>query len=150
MSKLLVYAALLVLIAAQAAVAPAVGWGGSTVREFSAEAAESDTPLVLAQARRGGGANINRANVNRANVNRTNINRTNVNRNFNSANFQRNVTVNRNVNVSGGNYGPNWGGVAAGVAVGAGVTAAASAAARSASYPPPPPYSYDPYYQYGY
>jgi hypothetical protein len=150
MNKLLIYAVPLALIAAQAAAAPPVGWGRSMVRELGA-AVEGVSPLVLVQYRRGGGgAHVNRANVNRANVNRANINRTNVSRNFNSNNFQRNVTVNRNVSVSGGNYGPNWGGVAAGVAVGAGVTAVASAAARSASYPPPPPYTYDPYYQYGY
>ena len=141
MNKLLICAVSLALMGVQAAAAPLTGWGGRTVGHLGDTAtAESRTPIVLAQYRRGGGANVNRAN----------INRTNVNRNFNSANFQRNVTVNRNVNVSGGNYGPNWGGVAAGVAVGAGVTAVASAAARSASYPPPPPYSYDPYYQYGY
>jgi len=151
MNKLLIYAVPLALIAAQATAAPPAGWGASMVREFGPVTDQNAGLSLLVQYRRGGGgANINRANVNRTNVNRANINRTNVNRNFNSANFQRNVTVNRNVNVSGGNYGPNWGGVAAGVAVGAGVTAVASAAARSASYPPPPPYSYDPYYQYGY
>jgi hypothetical protein len=140
MNKFLVRAAPLALIAAHAAAAPPAGWGRSMVREFGVAIEQGGASLVLAQARRGGGAQVNRPNVNRANVNRTNVNR-----NFNSANFQRNVTVNRNVSVSG-NYGPNRGGVAAG----AGVTAVASAAARSASYPPPPPYSYDPYYQYGY
>jgi hypothetical protein len=151
MNRLLICAVPLALMTVQAAAAPAAGWGKSMIPRFNAATAEGGAPLALVQYRRGGGANINRANVNRANVNRTNINRTNVNRtNFNSANFQRNVTVNRNVSVSGGNYGPNWGGVAAGVAVGAGVTAVAGAAARSAAYPPPPPYSYDPYYQYGY
>jgi len=142
MNKLLICAVSLALMGAQAAAAPPTGWGGRTVGHLGDTAtAESRTPIVLAQYRRGGGANVNRANINRTNVNRTNVNRTN----FNSANFQRNVTVNRNVSVSGGSYGPNWGGVAAGVAVGAGVTAAATAAARSAAYPPPPPYQYYPY-----
>jgi hypothetical protein len=151
MDKLLICAVSLALMAGQAAAAPAGVWGRSMVPGFNAATAEGGAPLVFVQYRRGGGgANINRTNLNRANVNRANINRTNVNRtNFNSTNFQRNVTVNRNVSVSGGNYGPNWGGVAAGVAVGAGVTAVAGAAARSAAYPPPP-YTYDPYYQYGY
>jgi hypothetical protein len=146
-NKLLICSVSLALTAAQATAAPPTGWGGRTVGHLGDTAtAEGRTPIVLVQYRRGGGANINRANVNRANVNRANINRTNVNRtNFNSANFQRNVTVNRNVSVSGGSYGPNWGGVAAGIAVGAGVTAAATAAARSAAYPPPPPYQYNPY-----
>jgi hypothetical protein len=134
--KLLIYAVPLALIAAQAAAAPA-GWGGRIIDELGVAPVERGAPLVLVQYRRGGGgAHVNRANVNRAKVNRANINRTNVNRNFNSNNFQRNVSANRNVSVSGGNYGPNWGGVAAGVAVGSGVTAVASAAARSASYPP--------------
>ncbi len=160
MNKFLIWAAPLVFMAAHVAAAPPSGWG-RLLTEYNgiATAETADTPLVLVQRRGGGGggghvqrggggANVNRANVNRANVNRANVNRTN----FNANNFQRNVTVNRNVAVSGGNYnsGPNWGGVAAGVAVGAGVTAVASAAANSASYPPPPPYPYDPYNQYGY
>ena len=158
MDKLLLCAVALVLMAADAAAAPPSGWGRLVTEDIGIATAETaDAPLVLVQHRGGGGGHVQRggggANVNRANVNRANVNRANVNRNnFNANNFQQNVTVNRNVAVSGGNYnsGPNWGGVAAGVAVGAGVTAMATAAANSASAPPPPPYPYDPYRPYGY
>jgi hypothetical protein len=160
MDKLLLCAVALVLMAVHAAAASPSGRGRLLTEDIGIATAETaDAPLVLVQRRGGGGgggqvqrggggANVNRANANRANVNRTNANRTN----FNANNFQQNVTVNRNVAVSGGNYnsGPNWGGVAAGVAVGAGVTAMATAAANSASAPPPPPYPYDPYRPYGY
>jgi len=84
-------------------------------------------------------ANINRGNVNSANINRTDINRNN----FNSANVNRNVTnvnrnvdVDRNVDVHGGSWNGGywddhdwgWGSFAAGAAVGA-TTAAVGAAA---------------------
>ncbi|HKM72540.1 MAG TPA: hypothetical protein VJX94_21190 [Stellaceae bacterium] len=142
MKKLLIYALPVALMATQAAGAPPSGWGGMVTRDLGAATAGTDAaPLVLVQHR--GGGHVNRANVNRTNVNRTNVNRTS----FNSNNFHRDVSVNRNVVVSGGHYGPNWGGIAAGAAVGASVTAAASAAAYSNSYPPPPPY---PYYPDGY
>lgn len=137
MKKLLIYALPVALMAAQAAGAAPYGWGGMVTPDLGpAIAGPDDAPLVLVQHR--GGGHVNRANVNRTNVNRTN---------FNSNNFHRDVSVNRNVVVSGGHYGPNWGGVAAGAAVGATVTAAATAAAYSNSYPPPPPY---PYYPPGY
>jgi hypothetical protein len=137
MKKLLIYALPLALVAAQTAVAAPLGWGATATRDLTAATgATDDAPLVLIQHRRGGGASVSRTNVNRTTVNRTN---------FNSNNFHRDVSVNRNVVVTGGNSGPNWGGVAAGVAVGVGVTAAATAAANSASYPPPPPYPYTPY-----
>jgi len=147
MKKLLIYALPVVaLMTAQAAGAAPSVWGGMMTPDLGAATAATDgAPLVLAQYRRGGGgAHVNRANVSRANVSRTNVNRTN----FNSNSFHRDVSVNRNVVVAGGHYGPNWGGgVAAGAAVGASVTAAATAAAYSNSYPPPPPY---PYYPPGY
>jgi len=144
MNKLLIYALPVALMAAQAAGAPPSGWGGMVTRDLgAATSGADDAPLVLVQHRGGGGG----AHVNRANVNRTNVNRTN----FNSNSFHRDVSVNRNVVVAGGHYGPNWGGVAAGAAVGASVTAAATAAAYSNSYPPPPPYPYYPQgYGYGY
>ena len=86
--------------------------------------------------------NFNSANINRGNIGSSNIDRTNINRNnFNSANVNRNVTnVNRNVNVdrdvdvhggwNGGYWddrGWGWGSFAAGAAVGA-TTAAVGAA----------------------
>ena len=150
MKKLLMYLVPVALMAAHASAAPPSGWAGIVAGDLGAATEASDAHLVLAQYRRGGGGG---AHYNRANVNRSS---------FNSANFQRDVSVNRNVNVNrnvtvnrgyygGGSYGPNWGGVAAGVAVGAGVTAMATsaAAASSAYYPPPPPYPYYPN-SYGY
>ncbi len=82
---------------------------------------------------------------------RDGVRNNNVNRqNFQSNNFRKDVTVNRNVNVSGNNVdvnrGPSWGGAAAGVAVGVAVGAAAASAAKAPAYPPPPPYPYYPYY----
>ena len=145
MKKLLIYALPVVaLMTAQAAGAAPSVWGGIVTPHLGAATAATDgAPLLLAQYRRGGGG----SHVNRANVSRTNVNRTNFNRNS----FHRDVSVNRNVVVAGGHYGPNWGGVAAGAAVGASVTAAATAAAYSNSYPPPPPYPYYPQgYGYGY
>jgi Family of unknown function (DUF6515) len=87
--------------------------------------------------------NFNSANVNRGSISSSNLDRTNINRNnINSANVNRNVTnVNRNVNVdrdvdvhggwNGGYWddrGWGWGSFAAGAAVGA-TTAAVGAAA---------------------
>jgi hypothetical protein len=71
-------------------------------------------------------ANISRANINTANINRANINR-------NVANVNRNVNVNRDIDVHGwhGGYwddpGWGWGSFATGAAVGA-TTAAVGAA----------------------
>jgi hypothetical protein len=141
MRKLLIFVAPLALMAAHAAAAP-TGWGGNTAPDTSAAMAMGKGgPLILVQRRGGGGRAFAGGNVNRGNFS---------NRTFNSNNFQRNVVVNRNVNVVGGagNYccRPNWGSAAAGFAVGASVAAVATSAANSTYYPPPPPYPY--YYPY--
>jgi hypothetical protein len=137
MKELLIYTLPLALIAAQAAVPrPWVGEGQHRATSPTRRRRGNDTLLMLVQHRRGGGG----ANVNQSSVNRTSVNRTN----FNGSSFHRDVSVNRNVVVTGGNYEPNLGGVAAGVAVSVGVTAAATAAANSVSYPPLP-YPYTPY-----
>jgi hypothetical protein len=79
-------------------------------------------------------ANINRGNISSSNVDRTNINSANVNRNV--TNVNRNVNVDRDVDVHGGYWhggysddpGWGWGSFAAGAAAGA-TTAAVGAAA---------------------
>ncbi len=142
MSRLWVFAVPLALAAGPAFGASSFGWGHMQ---------SGVTGLMLIQHR----GTVYRGNVNRggARFNSTNFQRdVSTNRNYTAnrnvnVNRNANVNVNRNVNVHGGYYGPNWGGVAAGVAVGAGVAAMATSAAVASStyYPPPPPY---PYYYY--
>src|SRR5262249_44928328 len=92
-------------------------------------------------------ANINRGNISSSNVDRTNINSANVNRNV--TNVNRNVNVDRDVDVHGGSWhgsywddpGWGWGSFAAGAAAGATTAAIGAAAAGHYDNPgggPPP------------
>jgi hypothetical protein len=112
MKKLLIYIVPVVLMAARALAAPSSGWGGIGALDLSAgTGAGKGAPLVLVQRggggranRGGGGVNRGGGSVNRGNFNSGNFQRdVSGNRNFAAnRNVSGNVNVNRNVAVSGG------------------------------------------------
>ena len=88
---------------------------------------------AVSQGNIGGGGNISRGNIGGGNINRGDINRQNVQRNVDRTDINRNVNVNRDVDINSGwgrgyYYDDNhwgWGSFAAGAAVGAVGAAAA-------------------------